>query len=106
MRFVDWANVYYYSKKYEGCIGNDTLESVSENIVRILADKWDQLPVLEKLVKNDKKFIIMGISSTVSGDNLLKIYDLAKKQCLKGLSTLCNKIGTKAIRAYKKMDEF
>ena len=107
--FGSWENVYSYSKKYSGCIGDDTQESVSEGIVRMLADKWDQLHDLKKLVEKDKKFenfVIYGIDSTVSGDDLLKIHSLAKKQCPKDSKKLCKTLSREALRAYKEMDDF
>ena len=107
--FKNWENVYVYSKKYDNCIGSDTQESVSEGIVRMLADKWDQLSDLKNLIKKDKQFEIFvtsGIDSTVSGDDLLKIHNLATKHCPKDSKRLCRKIGHEALRAYKEMDEF
>ncbi|WP_414499585.1 hypothetical protein [Zymobacter sp. IVIA_12111.31 C1] len=109
VRFENWRQVYDYEEKYNGCIGSDTSEILSESIVRILAEKWEQLPDLKKLIKKNKKFeefVFSSIDSTVSGDDLLKINDLAKKQCPKNSQTLCSKIGRKALRAYKEMDEF
>ena len=107
--FKSWENVYIYSKKYDNCIGSDTQESVSEGIVRMLADKWDQLSDLKNIIKKDKRFkifVIYGIDSTVSGDDLLKIHNLATKHCPKNSKMLCRKIGNEALRAYKEMDEF
>lgn len=106
--FKSWENVYAYNKKYDKCIGSDTLESVSEGIVRILSDSWNQLPNLKRLIKKDERFerfVIDGINSTVLEDDLLKIHDLAKKQCPKNSSKLCKKIGNKAIKAYKEINE-
>ena len=109
VRFENWKQVYDYDKKYNGCIGSGTSEILSESIVRILADKWEQLPDLKNLIKKNKKFeefVFSSIDSTVSGDDLLKINYLAKKQCPKNSRKLCSKIGRKALRAYKEMDEF
>lgn len=108
VRFEDWKQIYDYDKKYNGCIGSDTSEIVSESIVRILSDKWDQLPDLKKLIEKNNKFeafVFSSIDSTVSGDDLLKIHDLAKKQCPKNSQKLCSKIGRKALKAYKEMDK-
>lgn len=109
VRFENWKQVYDYDKKYNGCIGSDTSEIVSESIVRILADKWEQLPDLKKLIKKNKRFeefVFSSINSTVSGDDLLKINDRAKKQCPQHSQKLCSNISRKALKAYKEMDEF
>ena len=109
VRFKSWKQVYNYEKKYNGCIGSDTSEIVSESIVRMLADKWNQLPDLKNLIKKDRQFeafVIFGIDSTVSGDDLLKIHNLATKQCPKDSKILCRKIDHQARKAYKEMDEF
>ncbi|WP_414501733.1 hypothetical protein [Zymobacter sp. IVIA_5232.4 C2] len=106
--FKSWKNVYEYSEKYGECIGSDTQESVSEGVVRILADDWEQLHTLKILINKDKKFerfIIDNISSTVLEDDLLKIQDLAKKQCPSDSSRLCKKISNKAIKAYKEIND-
>lgn len=109
VRFENWKQVYDYDRKYNGCIGSGTSEIVSESIVRILADKWEQLSDLKKLIKTNKRFeefVFSSIDSTVSGDDLLKINDLAKKQCPKNSQKLCSKISRKALKAYQEMDEF
>lgn len=106
--FKNWEDVYAYNKKYGNCVGSDTQESVSEGVVRVLADNWEQLPTLKLLIKKDKKFerfVIDNISSTVLENDLLKIQDLAKKQCPAYSSKLCKKIKNKAIKAYKEINE-
>lgn len=106
--FGSWENVYNYSKKYDGCIGSDTQESVSESIVKILADKWDQLYSLDKLIKKDHKFerfVIENITSTVYYEDLVKIHKNATKKCPNNLLNLCTAIDRESVMSYKDIEK-
>lgn len=106
--FDNWQGVYNYSKKYNGCIGSDTQESVSESVVRILVDKWDQLYALDELIKKDhnfKKFVIENITSTVYYEDLVKIHENATKKCPKNLLKLCKSINSETVKSYKNIEK-
>ena len=106
--FDSWESVYSYSKKYDGCIGSDTQESISESIVRLLADRWDQLYILDKLIKKDhrfKIFVIENITSTVYYGDLVKIHNNATKKCPRNLLKLCKSINHESVISYKDIEK-
>lgn len=110
--YDSWGNIYQYYEKYskfdcfsEGYFG----EGIADAVVRRLATKWDSLDELYKLTKNNKhfaEFILMKINATTSEDELMKIHNLANKQCPKKLSRFCKKIDRSALNSYKEIMEY
>ena len=107
INFNDWKSIYNYSKKYGDCIGSDTQESISESVVRILADRWDQLYILDELIKKDhsfKKFVVENITSTVYYEDLVKIHKNATEKCPHNLLKLCKSIDRESVISYKDIE--
>lgn len=106
-----WEGVYSYYKKYskyncysEGYYG----EAIADSITERFAKHWDELDQLTRITKKDKKFekfVLTGINATVAEEDLLKIHDLASKQCPNGFSKLCKRINNRSIKAHKEMLE-
>lgn len=106
-----WTGVYNYYNKYskhncysEGYYG----EAISDSITQRFSKHWDEIDQLTKITSKDRKFekfVLTGINSTVEEEDLLKIHELATKQCPTGFSELCKKIDNRSIKARKEMLE-
>ena len=103
-----WNSIYEYYQKYGPCVDGGLWEATSDGVVKMLSNKWNELPILEKLVKKDKKFklfIANNITATVASDELLKIHENATKHCPEGASTLCKMVDREALVSYKEILE-
>ncbi|WP_027706016.1 hypothetical protein [Zymobacter palmae] len=104
-----WNSIYNYYYKYSkyGCYSTGYFgESIADSIAKILANKWDTLDELALKSNNNKKFekfVLSKIDSTVDGNDLIKIHELANKNCPKGLSKTCRNIDKEVTRSFKEM---
>lgn len=109
--YDSWGNIYQYYDKYGkyGCYSEGYYgESIADSVVKRLANHWDSLNELALLTRKNKKFenfLISRIDATVSDSDLLKIHELASKECPQKLSILCRKIDKQTLKAYKAMGE-
>lgn len=55
----DWNSIYEYSQKYGPCIDGGLWEATSDGVVKMLSNKWDEFPILEKLIIKDKNFKLL-----------------------------------------------
>ena len=99
-----WEGIYEYNQKYGPCVDGGLWEATSSSVVEMLSNKWDEFPILEKLVAKDNKFklfIANNITATVGSDELLKIHKNATKHCPKRSFKLCKMIDREALISYK-----
>lgn len=102
----DWNSIYEYSQKYGPCIDGGLWEATSDGVVKMLSNKWDEFPILEKLIikdKNFKLFIANNITATVGSDELLKAHENATKHCPKRSLNLCKMIDREPLISYKEI---
>lgn len=109
--YDSWGDIYQYYDKYSkyGCYSEGYYgESIADSVVKRLANHWDSLNDLALLTRKNKQFenfLISKINATVSDSDLLKIHELANKECPNELLNLCKKIDKKTLKAYKEMGE-
>ncbi|EQA5670497.1 hypothetical protein ACX4ED_001779 [Cronobacter malonaticus] len=99
-----WAAVYESYRHYSSCDEGSIGEGYSEAIIRLLVDRWSELPALDALGKRNASFerwVISHIDSTLGSDDLQKVSDTAKTRCPSGHTALCEKIAVAASKAQR-----
>ena len=103
-----WESIYEYYQKYGPCVDGGLWEATSDEVVKMLSNRWDELPILEKLVTKDKKFklfVANNITATVGSDELFKIHENATKHCPKNSLALCKTIDRESLISYREILE-
>ena len=103
-----WEQVYDSFKRYAACDDGIVAEGYSDAVVRMLADRWDQLPALRTLVHRDerfRKFVFMHIDATTDDHDLDRLVANASRHCPKGDGQLCSTIRRRAVAARSQQDE-
>jgi hypothetical protein len=91
----DWDSVYKAFKKYAKCDDGAIAEGFSESISQLLANQWDSLGNLERLIKSDRKFgdfVVRHVDQTISADTALKIHENIEKRCPPKSRAFCKRI--------------
>jgi hypothetical protein len=99
-----WTAVNQNFKQFKHCDDGSIAEGNSEAIGRLLVDKWDTLPVLAKLIKQNpslKKFVLGHIDTTLNSNDLEKIQQLSLSNCPKDRELLCKDLNKAAKKALK-----
>jgi hypothetical protein len=99
-----WDALYKSYKVYRQCDDGAIGEGYSESVAHILADHWNTLPEMARLVRKDSQFrvFVMGhIDATLNMDDVEKIRKKAKAQCPTGLRAVCNDLAKQADAALK-----
>ncbi|EOV9549813.1 hypothetical protein [Cronobacter sakazakii] len=99
-----WAEVYESYRNYLPCDEGSIGEGYPEAIIRLLVDRWSELPALDALGKRSASFerwVLSHIDSTLGSDDLQKVSDTAKTQCPSGHTALCEKIAVAASKAQR-----
>jgi len=94
-----WTKVYSFFAKFRGCDDGGTAEYVTEAVVRLMSDRWEDLQELANAVKKDSgfaKFVVTHVDSTADTDDLKKIRAYSSQRCPPNLSLLCKQIGDAA----------
>lgn len=94
-----WNEIYDSFIKYAHCDDGAIGEGYSESISQILANHWDQLKILEKLIQKNKNFgtfVLKHIDQSIAEDTRLKILNNALKRCPSKSKVLCKKITSSA----------
>lgn len=105
----NWDSIYQYYDKYSkyNCYSTGYFgESIADSVVKILSVKWNTLNELAIKINSNKKFgnfILSKINSTVDSNDLIKIHELANKNCPTNLLKLCKMIDKETIRAFEEM---
>jgi len=95
----NWEEVHAAFKKFAHCDDGAIAEGYSESISQLLANHWNQLGDLKKLLKTDRSFeafILTHIDQTITKENTAKIVKNAKSNCPKRSLSLCKKIESAA----------
>jgi len=90
-----WEQLHQQFKQYSHCDDGAISEGFSESVTLLLAEHWQELWQLEKILKHDStflKFVVRHINETVPVERLNRIVNNAHKQCPKSLKSLCRDI--------------
>ena len=93
-----WDRVHDWYKSYRQCDGGGPAEGVSEAVARNLVDRWETLPRLGELTKDEgfRRFVLQHVDQTLNDDDLKKIGANAVTRCPKNLRSLCNELKIQA----------
>ena len=100
--FSNWAGVHQAYSQFAQCDDGFYAEKFSNEVIYLLASKWNQLNALNTIVSKDKKFeefVISHIDATGDDVELQKVLENSKGKCQKSLSALCSKINNAASAA-------
>jgi hypothetical protein len=92
----NWMKVYLFFSKFGGCDDGGIADDVSEAIVRLMSDKWTELPLFADAAKKNpgfRKFVLSHVDSTADTGDLKKIRANSSQLCPSDLSALCKEIG-------------
>jgi hypothetical protein len=95
----NWKQVHLFFTKFGSCDDGGTADDVSESVVRLFVDQWEELKLFALEIKNDQgfeKFVLTHVDSTANTDDLEKIRAYSKQRCPTGLTDLCKQIGDAA----------
>jgi hypothetical protein len=101
---TDWSRVRAFFEAYRTCDDGGVAEGVTEAVVRLLADHWDQLATLVLLIREQpalRPFVLTHIDSTTGRDDLQRTRFLATHRCPHDLSPLCQDIARAAQNAMR-----
>lgn len=93
--------------RFHQCDEGSIAEGNSEAVIRLLVDKWETLPKLSVLTRQNAAFetwVLSHIDSTLDSGDLQTAVNLATSQCPASESTLCRKIVKAAQAAIHESD--
>lgn len=99
-----WEKVDQLRKQYGHCDDGGPAELLSEAIALQLADRWESLPELAKLIERDralKPFVLGHVDSTLNDREVNRIQVQATSSCPAGLKRLCAELKKRAADAFK-----
>lgn len=97
-----WGQMYDSFKRYAACDDGAIAEGYSEAVVKMLAERWNQLPTLRTLVDRDQrfgKFVFQHIDATRDNHDLDRVVANASRHCPQDDGQLCNTIRRQAVAA-------
>jgi hypothetical protein len=103
-----WDQIYDFYKRYSGCDDGAIAEGYSEAVVKMLSDRWQQLPTLQTLVDHDErfgKFVFKHINATTDEHDLDRVVANASRQCSQSDEQLCKTIRLQAVTARSQQDK-
>lgn len=107
-RLHNWEDIYKSFKRFRHCDDGAIAEGYSDSIVRMLADRWNELATLKKLTSSDKDFytfVLRHIDATTDKSQVEKILINCSKHCPESASRLCSAIKVAARKALKEFKE-
>lgn len=93
--------------RFHQCDEGSIAEGNSEAVIRLLVDKWETLPKLSVLTRQNAAFetwVLSHIDSTLDSGDLQTTVDLTTSQCPASESVLCRKIVKAAQAAIHESD--
>jgi hypothetical protein len=99
-----WVKIKRAFNKYGHCDSGYIAEGNSEAVARMLVDRWQTLPTLEKLSRRDpsfKRFVLHHIDATLDTGDLEKIKVLSSSSCPSDITVLCRALLSAATDATK-----
>jgi len=103
-----WEQLYGSFNRYSACDDGAIAEGYSDAVVKMLSDRWEQLPALRTLVDRDKrfgKFVFMHIDSTTADRDLDRVVANASRRCPQHDGQLCSTIRQRAVAARADQDK-
>ena len=103
-----WEQIYDSFKRYAACDDGAIYEGYSDAVVRMLADRWEQLPTLQNLVDRDErfgKFVFQHIDATTNNDDLDRVVANVDRHCPQYDGKLCSTIRRQAVAARSQQEE-
>lgn len=103
-----WDQIYDSFKRYSACDDGAIAEGYSDAVVRMLADRWNQLSTLQTLVDRDKRFgefVFKHIDATTDDHDLDRVVANADRHCPEGDGELCSTIRRHAVAARSEQDK-
>jgi hypothetical protein len=103
-----WRQIYDSYKHYSMCDDGIIAEGYSDVVVKMLADRWNQLPALWTLVDRDDrfgKFVLMHVDSTADDHELDRVVANASRLCPQRDGQLCSTIRQRALAARSEQDK-
>jgi hypothetical protein len=103
-----WDQIYDSFKRYSACDDGAIAEGYSGAVVRMLADRWNQLPTLRILADHDErfsKFVFKHIDATTDDHDLDRVVANADRHCPQGDEQLCKTIRLQAGAARSQQDK-
>jgi hypothetical protein len=104
----DWPTIYAVFKRNLPACPDDGFyaEGYSDVIVAALANRWSDLPTLNKLLAQDKalqSFVYRHINATTDINDLRRALSNATTKCPSGATSLCNELATRCRSAIAEM---
>jgi hypothetical protein len=99
-----WDALYKSYQSYRQCDDGAVGEGYSESVARILVDRWNTLPRLSSLARENSgflRFVLKHVDATLDTKDVRKIRVKAITQCPGHLSALCNDLKKQAETALK-----
>lgn len=87
-----WDDLYSSYKKFRQCDDGAIAEGYSDFVARTLANRWDELSTLNKLVAKDadfRIFVVRHVDATADFGDLAKTSANAQRRCPRGAEALC-----------------
>jgi hypothetical protein len=88
-----WNSVYRFYKKFSQCDDGGIAEGVSDAVAKLLANRWDSLSELVKLVSSEngvESFVLRHVDETIDWEqDVPKIRQNAKSRCPPNSTRLC-----------------
>lgn len=103
---TNWQAVRDSYARYRQCDDGSIAEGNSEAVVRLLVDKWNTIPELVALTKQNADFeswVLKHIDTTVNGEDLESIERNAKENCGDNRKKICSKISSAASQALQEL---
>jgi hypothetical protein len=96
-RLDTWNDLYRMFKDYSNCNFDHGViaQGYSDTVGRLLADDWEDVPVLKKLFDADKSFesfVYKHLDRTISADTWETMLDHAARECPPGAEGICKMI--------------
>ena len=103
-----WEQIYDSFKRYSACDDGAIAEGYSESVVKMLSDRWEQLPTLQAFVARDERFgefVFKHIDATTDDQDLDRVVANASRHCPQRDGQLCSTIRRQAITARSEQDK-
>lgn len=87
-----WEEVFRSYQHYKSCDDGAISEGYSSSVASLLADKWNELGDLVKLIEMDRAFetfVLRHIDDTMSHNQDVMIESNIRRKCPKSASQLC-----------------
>lgn len=99
-----WEAIQKNYVAYAQCDDGSIAEENSEEMARMLVDKWQENTKLQSLINHDsgfKNYVVRHINSTLDTDDLSQIIVLSSESCPAENKALCSKLIAAAQSAEK-----